>query len=82
MDVYTFRVHDGVSGRNEEKTYHVTHFFAYSVYLNFLWQQNEKYPYSDSINIINPHGSVSSKIRRIISRNLNFPEIRKKQAID
>ena len=36
MDVYTFRVHDGVSRRNEEKTYHLTHFFAYSVYLNFL----------------------------------------------
>ena len=30
-------------------------FFPYSVYLNFLWQQSEKYPYSDSI-IINPHG--------------------------
>ena len=54
-------MHDRVSRRNEEKTY-LTHFFPYSVYFkNFLRQQSEKYPYSDSINIINPHGSISSK---------------------
>ena len=45
-------------------------FFPYSVYLNFLWQQSEKYPYSDSINIINPHGSISSKNNMIYVEEL------------
>ena len=36
----------------------------------FLWQQSEKYPYSDSINIINPHGSISSKNNMIYVEEL------------
>ena len=45
-------------------------FFPYSVYLNFLREQSEKYPYSDSINIINPHGSISSKNNMIYVEEL------------